>query len=193
MFFGLPAFPVLGELEQGFTDEMARVCPDCALNNVSVDLAALGAGEVPGQVVSTIQASPDTSHLIFAFGGMMFGVPEAMADAGLEIPAASQAGGALNFGFIAEGRVQTAEVGLASEFLGWRAMDAAARALAGQSVGRATTPEAAVVDGRPDILSAGLPLQILEQDDMGFLETDPNLLWPGVADFKAKYTEIWGS
>ena len=149
IFFGLPAFPVLGLLEEGFLAEMADVCPDCSLTNVSIDLTALLAGEVPGQVVSTIQSQSDPSHLVFAFGGMLFGVPEAMADAGLDVPAASQAGGGLNFGFIAEGNVQTAEMGLASEFLGWRAMDAAARALAGQPVGRSELPEAAEFEGRP--------------------------------------------
>jgi ribose transport system substrate-binding protein len=193
VFFGLPAFPVLGELETGFVDEMANVCPDCSIENVSIDLGSLLAGEVPGQVVSTMQANPGTSHIVFAFGGMMFGVPEGLADAGIDVPAVSQAGGGLNFSFIAAGNIQTAEVGLASEFLGWRAMDAAARALAGQDVGRAEQPEAAVLAGRPDILLAGLPLQILEADDMGFLETDPNLLWPGIEGFKAQYSEAWGS
>ncbi|MCY4036603.1 MAG: substrate-binding domain-containing protein [bacterium] len=191
IFFGLPAFPVLSILESGFTDEMADKCPDCSVRNVSIDLTALLAGEVPGQVVSAIQSTGDPTHLIFAFGGMLFGVPEAMADAGLDVPAASQAGGGLNFGFIAEGNVQTAEMGLASEFLGWRAMDAAARALAGQSVGRADTPQTAEIDGHPDVLASGLPLQVLEADDMGFLETDPNLLWPGVEDFKALFEELW--
>ncbi len=191
VFFGLPAFPVLATLEQGFTEEMARVCPDCAVENISVDLAALGAGEVPGQVVSTLQATPDASHLVFAFGGMMFGVPEGMADAGIDVPAVSQAGGPLNFGFIAADNVQTAEIGLASEFLGWRAMDAAARALAGQPVGRAATPDVAVIDGHPDILNAGLPLQILESDDMGFMADNPGALWPGVEGFQDLYAELW--
>ena len=191
IFFGLPAFPVLSILENGFADEMADKCPDCSVRNISIDLMALLAGEVPGQVVSSIQSTSDPSHLIFAFGGMLFGVPEAMADAGLDVPAASQAGGGLNFGFIAAGNVQTAEMGLASEFLGWRAMDAAARALAGQSVGRAETPATAVIDGHPDVLAAGLPLQVLEADDMGFLETDPNLLWPGIEGFKALFEELW--
>jgi len=191
IFFGLPAFPVLSILENGFTDEMADKCPDCSVRNVSIDLTALLAGEVPGQVVSSVQSAGDPSHLVFAFGGMLFGVPEAMADAGLDVPAASQAGGPLNFGFIAEGNVQTAEMGLASEFLGWRAMDAAARALAGQSVGRADTPATAVIEGHPDVLAAGLPLQVLEADDMGFLATDPNLLWPGVEGFKDLFEELW--
>jgi branched-chain amino acid transport system substrate-binding protein len=192
VFFGLPAFPVLSTLEQGFIDEMNNVCPSCPIKNVSIDLMGLIGGEVPGQVVSTLQSTPDASYAVFAFGGMMFGVPEALADAGIDVPAVSQAGGAMNFGFIAEGRTQTAEVGLASEFLGWRGMDAAARALAGQSPGRAVQPAAAVIEGHPDILAAGLPLQILEADDTGFLSTDPNMLWPGVEGFKALYTELWG-
>lgn len=191
IFFGLPAFPVLSILEDGFSTEIADKCPSCSVRNVSIDLGALLAGEVPSQVVSTIQSTGDPSHLIFAFGGMLFGVPEAMGEAGLDVPAASQAGGGLNFGFIAAGNIQTAEMGLASEFLGWRAMDAAARALAGQSVGRAPTPPAAVIDGHPDVLAAGLPLQVLEADDMGFLETDPNLLWPGIEDFKSLYADLW--
>ena len=193
IFFGLPAFPVLGELETGFFEEMDRACPDCTIENVSVDLAALGAGELPAQVVSTIQANPDASHMTFAFGGMLFGVAEAMADAGLDVGAASQAGGTLNFTLIADGNIQLAEMGLASEFLGWRAMDAAARAVAGQDIERAPTPELAELEGHPDILTGGLPLQVLEQDDMGFLETDPNGLWPGVENFKELFAELWGT
>ena len=61
----------------------------------------------------------------------------------------------MNFGFIADGQHQVAEVALASELLGWRAIDAAARILAGEGPGRAETPELAVIDGHPDILAGG--------------------------------------
>jgi hypothetical protein len=71
--------------------------------------------------------------IAYAFGGMLFGVPEAIESAGLgdQAVAVSQAGGPLNFGFIAAGQHQVAEVGMASELIGWRAIDAAARILAG--------------------------------------------------------------
>ena len=100
----------------------------------------------------------------------------------------SQAGGTLNFGYIAAGQHQVAEIGLASELLGWRAIDAAARILAGEGPGRAEAPELAVVEGRPDIVAAGLPLQILEADAI----EDPTALWPGVPDFEAQFSTMWG-
>ena len=79
-------------------------------------------------------------------------------------------------------------MGLASELLGWRAIDAAARVLAGGSAGRAETPANAVIDGHPDILSGGLPLQILEKDSI----KDPAALWPGVDGFQDKFKALWG-
>jgi hypothetical protein len=121
---------------------------------------------------------------------MLFGVPDALEAAGLadQAKAISQAGGPLNFGFIAAGKHQVAEIGLASELLGWRAIDAAARVLAGQGPGRATTPENAVVEGHPDILSGGLPLQILEAGSIA----DPAALWIGVAGFQDQFKALWG-
>ncbi|MFM8484202.1 MAG: hypothetical protein ACKOBT_12750, partial [Actinomycetota bacterium] len=125
-----------------------------------------------------------------AFGGMLFGVPDALEAAGLldQAKAVSQAGGPLNFGFIASGKHQVAEVALASELLGWRAVDAAARVLLGSGPGRAETPPQAIIEGHPDILSGGLPLQILEADSIA----DPSVLWPGVEGFQDKFTALWG-
>jgi ABC-type sugar transport system substrate-binding protein len=120
---------------------------------------------------------------------MLFGVPEAIEAAGLsdQSVAISQAGGPMNFTFITEGQHQVAEVGLASELMGWRAIDAAARILAGEGPGRAEAPPLAVIDGRPDILAGGLPLQILEADSIA----DPSVLWFGVEGFQDQFTALW--
>lgn len=93
----------------------------------------------------------------------------------------------MNYSFMAAGQHQVAEVGLASELLGWRAVDAAARILAGEGPGRAETPADAVVADHPDILSGGLPLQILEADTIA----DPTALWPGVDGFQDLFTALW--
>ena len=69
-----------------------------------------------------------------------------------------------------------------------RLASAAARVLAGEGPGRAETPADAVIDGRPDVLSGGLPLQILEADSIA----DPTVLWPGVDGFQDKFTALWG-
>lgn len=189
MFVGLPVFPVLSTVQQGFQDEISRVCPDCQVEVFEAALTDLGTN-LPGQVVSKLQANSQLDFVAYAFGGMLFGVPDALADAGLadQAKAISQAGGPLNFGFIANGQHQVAEVALASELLGWRAIDAAARILAGQGPGSATPPAQAAVPGHPDILVNGLPLQILERDSIG----DPTALWPGVEGFQDQFTALWG-
>ena len=157
-FVGLPTFPVLSIVQQGFTDEIATACPTCTVEVSEVAVTDIGTN-LPGQITSALQANPDLDMIVYAFGGMLYGVPDALDAAGLmnQAKAVSQAGGPLNFGFIANDQHQVAEVALASELLGWRAIDAAARVLAGEGPGRAETPANAVVDGHPDILSGGLP------------------------------------
>lgn len=189
LFVGLPTFPVLSIVQQGFQDEIAEVCPDCNVKVIEVAVTDIGTN-LPGTIVSELQSNPNLDTIVYAFGGMLFGVPDALESAGLvdQAIAVSQAGGPLNFGFIANGQHQVAEVGIASELLGWRALDAAARLLAGQGPGRAETPGTAVISGRPDILSGGLPLQILE---VGTID-DPSALWPGVDGFQELFISLWG-
>ncbi len=189
LFVGLPTFPVLSIVQEGFEAEIATACPTCSVSVSEVAVTDLGTN-LPGQIVSALQADPELDMIVYAFGGMLFGVPDALDSAGLldQAKAVSQAGGPLNFGFITEGRHQVAEVGIASELLGWRAIDAAARVLAGEGPGRAETPTDAVIDGRPDVLAGGLPLQILEAGSIA----DPTALWPGVDGFQDKFTALWG-
>lgn len=188
-FVGLPTFPVLSTVQQGFTDEIAKACPDCSVEVSEVAVTDIGTN-LPGAIVSALQADPELDFIVYAFGGMLYGVPDALDAAGLtdQAKAISQAGGPLNFDFIASGRHQVAEVALASELLGWRAVDAAARVLLGSGPGRAEARAEAVVDGHPDILAGGLPLQILTKDSI----KDPAALWPGVEGFQDKFTALWG-
>ncbi len=188
-FVGLPTFPVLSIVQEGFEAGIAAACPDCTVEISEVAVTDIGTN-LPGQIVSALQADPELDTIVYAFGGMLFGVPDALESAGLvdQAKAISQAGGPLNFGFIANGQHQVAEVGIASELLGWRATDAAARVLAGEGPGRAVTPATAVIDGRPDILSGGLPLQILEAGSI----SDPSALWVGVEGFQDQFKALWG-
>lgn len=188
-FVGLPTFPVLSTVQQGFTDEIAKACPDCSVEISEVAVTDIGTN-LPGAIVSALQADPELDFIVYAFGGMLFGVPDALDAAGLtdQAKAISQAGGPLNFDFIVSGRHQVAEVALASELLGWRAVDAAARVLLGNGPGRAEARAEAVIDGRPDILAGGLPLQILTKDSIA----DAAALWPGVEGFQDKFAALWG-
>jgi ribose transport system substrate-binding protein len=188
-FVGLPTFPVLSTVQKGFEDEIATACPDCSVEIIEVAVTDIGTN-LPGTIVSLLQSDPELDMIVYAFGGMLFGVPDALSSAGLvdQAKAVSQAGGPLNFGFIVNGQHQVAEVGIASELLGWRAVDAAIRVLLGSGPGRAEVRPEAVIDGRPDILAGGLPLQILEADSIA----DASALWPGVEGFQDKFTALWG-
>ncbi len=189
LFVGLPVFPVLSTVQAGFTEEIAKACPDCKVDTMEVAITDLGTN-LPGQIVSKLQASKDLDFVVYAFGGMLFGVPDAIEAAGLlsQAQAISQAGGPMNFGFIEAGKHQVAEVGLASELLGWRAIDVAARVLVGTGPGRSTPPAEAIVDGHPDILVNGLPLQILEKGSLA----DASKLWPGVDGYQDQFAKLWG-
>ena len=189
LFVGLPVFPVLSIVQAGFTEEIAKVCPDCKVDTMEAAITDLGTN-LPGQIVSKLQASKDLDFVVYAFGGMLFGVPDAIEAAGLlsQAQAISQAGGPMNFGFIEAGKHQVAEVGLASELLGWRAVDVAARVLSGTGPGRSTPPAEAAFEGHPDILVNGLPLQILEKGSLA----DATKLWPGVDGFQDQFSKLWG-
>lgn len=189
LFVGLPTFPVLSTVQQGFKDEIAKACADCKVDTMEVAVTDLGTN-LPGQIVSKLQANKDLDMVVYAFGGMLFGVPEAIEGAGLlaQAKAVSQAGGPLNFGFIENGKHQAAEVGLASELLGWRAVDVAARVLSGTGPGRTKPAAEAVIAGHADILVNGLPLQILEKGAFA----DPTKLWDGVTGFQDQFAKLWG-
>ena len=188
LFVGLPTFPVLSIVQEGFEAEIAQTCPDCSVDVIEVAVTDIGTN-LPGTIVSALQSNPDLDMIVYAFGGMMFGVPEAIDAAGLsdQAVAISQAGGPMNFTFITEGNHQVAEIALASELFGWRAIDAAARILGGEGPGIAETPELAVIEGHPDILLGGSPLQILEADSID----DPTALWPGVEGFQDQFLTLW--
>lgn len=186
-FVGLPVFPVLSLVQQGFTDELAKICPECKLETQEVAIADIGVN-LPGQIVSALQADKELDFIVYAFGGMMYGVPDALDAAGLidQAKAVSQAGGPMNFDFIAKGRHQLGEVALASELLGWRAVDMAASILSGGSISRA--PASETIEGRPDIGLNGLPLQILQADTI----TDATKAWVGIEGFQDQFLTRWG-
>lgn len=186
-FIGLPVFPVLSLVQQGFNDEIAKICPDCKVETQEIAISDIGVN-LPGQIVSALQADPSLDFIAYAFGGMMYGVPDALDAAGLidQAKAVSQAGGPMNFDFIKSGRHQLGEVALASELLGWRVVDMAVSLLSGGTISKA--PASETIAGHTDIGLNGLPLQILQADTI----TDATKLWPGVVGFQDKFLARWG-
>jgi len=187
LFVGLPVFPVLALVQEGFKAEIELICPDCTVKFQEIGLADLGTN-LPGQMVSALQADPSLDHIAYAFGGMMFGVPEALEAAGLvnQAQAVSQAGSPMNFQFIANGKHQTGEFALASGLLGWRAVDIAITIFTDGSISKSPAVEG--IFGKTDIGLSGLPRQILTKSTV----KDPTALWPGVEGFQDLFLKRWG-
>jgi ABC-type sugar transport system substrate-binding protein len=187
LFVGLPVFPVLALVQEGFKQEIELICPECTVKFQEIGLADLGTN-LPGQMVSALQADASLDFIAYAFGGMMFGVPEALDAAGLvnQAQAVSQAGSPMNFQFIADGKHQTGEFALASGLLGWRAVDIAITVFTDGSIPKAPAVEG--IFGKTDIGLNGLPRQILTKATV----KDPTALWPGVDGFQDVFLKRWG-
>lgn len=187
LFVGLPVFPVLSLVQDGFKAEIELICPECTVKFQEIGLADLGTN-LPGQMVSALQADPNLDFIAYAFGGMMFGVPEALEAAGLvdQAKAVSQAGSPMNFQFIADGKHQTGEFALASGLLGWRAVDIAITLFTDGTISKSPAVEG--IFDKTDIGLNGLPRQILTQPTV----KDPTALWPGIEGFQDLFKQRWG-
>lgn len=79
----IPDFAVLVNEREGSKAAYAKNCPGCKFDELALTLDQLLTGEVPGAVVSYLQAHPDVNYVHFAFDGLTGGVSTALADAGL--------------------------------------------------------------------------------------------------------------
>jgi ribose transport system substrate-binding protein len=177
---------VLALVQEGFKAEIELICPECNVQFSEIGLGDLGTN-LPGQMVSALQADPTLDFIAYAFGGMMFGVPEALDAAGLvdQAQAVSQAGSPMNFQFIADGKHQSGEFALASGLLGWRAVDIAITLFNDGSISKSPALEG--IFGKTDIGLNGLPRQILTKPTV----SDPTALWSGIDGFQDIFLKRW--
>jgi len=187
LFLNIPQFPVLGIEAEGFKAEMAAVCPDCKVTSLDFTVDQLIAGEHISAALSEFQKDPSINFLVTGFGDMLLGMPDALKGIDVTVPAISQAGTPANYQLIADGSLQVADVGLPTGLLGWRAIDAGLRAIAGQSPGEFASRPLTTVDGHPDINIAGVPLAILEKGDVA----DPTSAWPAIEGYQDLFTALW--
>ena len=189
LFINIPQFPVLGLEGTGFADEYAKVCPGCKITKVDVTVDQLLAGGHIQSAVSELQKDGTINYIVTGFGDMLLGMPDALKAAGFDkVPAVSQAGTPANYGLITGDQMQTADVGLATGYLGWRALDSGLRAIAGQDVGVFPKRPQTDIAGHDNIQISGMPLKILEKADIA----DPAVSWSPVADFQSLFKALWG-
>ncbi len=168
-----PVYSVLTSMKEGFEERYKRDCPGCGYDSLDIKPTDIGT-KVPEKIVSYLQQHPQTNWIVMTFGDPALGVPEAVQAAGLELPKIiTTAGGKVNYQYIEKGE-QTADLGSSTDFLGWKAIDAASRAISGQSVA-------------PD--EGQMPTQFLTKETIDFPIDEP---WPSVPDFRQQFEALWG-
>ncbi len=187
LYLNIPQFPVLGLEGDGFRGEMEAACDGCKVTSLEFTVEQLIAGEHISAAISEFQKDPDINFLVTGFGDMLLGMPDALSGIDVDVPAISQAGTPANYQLIADGQLQVADVALPTGLLGWRAVDAGLRAIAGQDPGSFEHRPFTDIDGHPDINITGVPLAILGADDI----SDPTIAWPGMDGYQDVFKALW--
>lgn len=130
----VPAFRVTELVCEGFKEELANLCPDCAYSEGNFNLAALEQ-EVPAGIQSEINKNPDLNFIMCSFDNLCQFVVPGVKSAGAadRVMAGSQTGQIEpNLGWVRDGDVQMVDVGIPNTWNGWAAVDQAIRLIAGE-------------------------------------------------------------
>lgn len=176
VIFWPPEFTVFQGLAEGFQQEIEENCPDCSVEVQQAPASEIGS-QLPGRVVSYLQANPDTDWVAGAFGSMLIGVPQALRAAGIGegVQTISQAGGQVNFQYLQDG-LQTVDLSNDIRQEAWLGIDIASRLSTGQDVD-------------PQTPGARTAQQFLTQDDVDFNPEDGYSSSPGFEDY---FKQLWG-
>jgi ribose transport system substrate-binding protein len=172
--YDTPELPFTKVFDDAFNAELGKVCPDCSVRTVHVPVATIG-NTAPSQVVSDLQANPDTTVAVFASDEVEDGLPAALKAAGITVKTLGNAPGPTNLQYLKVGQ-ETAALAVDLPVLTWTLVDQAAREITGQAL---TGDEA---KGLTDI-------QFLTQPDITF---DPSMGWTGYPDFATRFAKLWG-
>jgi len=125
-----PEFQGLFPQVNAYRDKLKADCPDCSFERIDVKSTDVGK-VIPGRVVSYLQQHPDVKYVIFQYGDLATGVPQALKNAGIEgVKLVSSGGGPVNYQYIQAGE-QDRDLSLYLDVYGWQIMDAMARAMLG--------------------------------------------------------------
>jgi ribose transport system substrate-binding protein len=173
VFYPTPELSFSAEVEIGYKNEMARLCPSCAVRYVNIPLADAGS-TAPSLVVSDLQSHPATRTAVFASEEGAEGLPAALKVAGLSVTTVGFAPPAAILQDIKDGQV-TAGLGLDSAYNNWAEVDAAARLIAKQPLPSAEK-------------NGNIIVEMLGQKDITFNPTNGFTAFPNIAQLFGK---IW--
>jgi ABC-type sugar transport system substrate-binding protein len=144
-----PEFAGLFPQVNTYRDKLKADCPDCSFERLDVKSTDVGK-VIPGRVVSYLQQHPEVKYVVFQYGDLATGVPQALKTAGLEgIKLVSSGGGPVNYQYIQQG-LQARDMALYLDVYGWQIMDATAKAMLKQDVVVPKIPESWIDQSNDD-------------------------------------------
>jgi ribose transport system substrate-binding protein len=179
LMVNIPDFAVLVTERESSKAAYEANCPDCTFNELALTLDQLLAGEVPGAVLSAVQADPSIDYIHLAFDGLSGGLTTTLADAdlleGRKVVGVDYSGPVLQE--IVDGTMQFWTTN-PKEYSAWVMVDAMAR----HAIGQENTEERA---------NALLPTFLVNSAEVAqpLVASDG---WPGPATMADQFKTLWG-
>jgi ribose transport system substrate-binding protein len=177
----IPSFPSLQTTVDGVNDTMKQYCPGCSTGELDLTVDDLAGGQVASKLVAYLQSNPDTNYVLFNFGDLEIGVPEALKAAGFEdkVKLIGNGAGPQQFQALIDGGMDAAWVAYPAVYEGWEMVDAAIRA-----VDDGTLP-----DGYQEETKA-LPSYIVDTPEAA-KALAPSFDYAGPAGYEDQFKKLW--
>jgi ribose transport system substrate-binding protein len=178
----IPSFPSLQTTVDGMNSVLDKYCPGCSSGELDVTVDDLAGGQVASKLVAYLQSNPDTNYVVFNFGDLEIGVPEALKAAGFEdkVKLIGNGAGPQQFQALIDGGMDAAWVAYPAVYEGWAMVDAALRLVDG-----GTLP-----DGYQQEVAA-LPTYIVDTPEAA-KALEPSLDYEGPAGYQDQFKQLWG-
>jgi ribose transport system substrate-binding protein len=177
----IPSFPSLQTTVDGMNAVLEEHCPGCSSGELDLTVEDLAGGQVASKLVAYLQSNPDTNYVVFNFGDLEIGVPEALKAAGFEdkVKLIGNGAGPQQFQALIDGGMDAAWVAYPAVYEGWEMVDAALRLVDG-----GTLP-----DGYQEEVKA-LPSYIVDTPEAAE-SLAPELDYEGPAGYQDQFKELW--
>lgn len=134
VFYTIPELSFASIVEKAFTKKVGELCPSCSIRTVDISVKAIGS-TAPHDVVSDLQAHPDSNVAIFASEEAATGLPSALKVAGIQHQVLINGFGATPAQLEEiQNRDLAASMAVDVPVIMWSLVDAAARLATGQPV-----------------------------------------------------------
>jgi ribose transport system substrate-binding protein len=165
-------FATLKLVADSFAATVAAKCPDCKVLNLNNTVAQASSGGVVPAVISTLRSNPSYDYVIASSSDLVTGLPAALASVGLtgKVKFAGSSSNTASLAALKAGQA-AAFTGNPLGYVGWQAVDTAAR----DSEGMSFVPDPHV------------PFQLLVPGSTFAVTTSQNV----PADYEAQFEKLW--